>query len=146
MFKKLEEVEKKFEQVGQELQEPGLANNQKRYRQLMKEYADLDSVVKVFREYKRVVKELQDNKEILTAEKDEEMRKLIRAEVLELEASRPKLEAELKLLLLPKDKNDDKNVILEIRAGAGGDEASLFAEELFRAYSIYAGHRGWNDY
>jgi peptide chain release factor 1 len=143
MFKKLEEVDKRFEQVGQELQEPGLANNQKRYRQLMKEYADLDSVVKVYREYKRVSKDLQDNKELLTAETDEEMRKLIRAEVSELEAAKPRLEDELKILLLPKDKNDDKNIIMEIRAGAGGDEASLFAEELFRAYSIYAGHQGW---
>lgn len=143
MFKKLEEVEKKFEQIGQQLQEPGLANDQKRYRQLMKEYADLDSVVKVFREYKRTIQELQDNKELLTAESDEEMRKLIRAEVSELEAAKPRLEDELKLKLLPKDPNDDKNVIVEIRAGAGGDEASLFAEELFRAYSIYASHKGW---
>jgi peptide chain release factor 1 len=143
MFKKLEEVEKRFEQVGQELQEPGLANNQKRYRQLMKEYSDLDAVVKVFREYKRVSKDLQENKELLTAEADEEMRKMIRAEVSELETAKPRLEEELKILLLPKHKNDDKNIILEIRAGAGGDEASLFAEELFRAYSIYASHQGW---
>lgn len=143
MFKKLDEVEKRFEQIGQELQEPGLANDQKRYRQLMKEYADLEEIVKVYREYRRVIKELQDNKELLTAEQDEEMRKLIRSEVSELEAARPRLEDELKILLLPKDKNDDKNVIMEIRAGAGGDEAALFAEELFRAYSIYASHQGW---
>lgn len=144
MFKKLEEVEKKFEHLNQQLQEPGLANDQKRYRQLMKEYSDLNSIVTVFRDYKKTLQQLQENKEMLTAESDEEMRKMIRAEINELEAAKPRLEEQLKVLLLPKDPNDDKNVIMEIRAGAGGDEASLFAEELFRAYSIFANHRGWS--
>ncbi len=130
MFGKLEEVEKRFEQIGEQLQEPGLADDQKRYRALMKEYADLQILVGQFREYKKTVASLAENKDLLINEKDEEMRKLIRSEIAELEAAQPRLEDELKLSLLPKDPNDDKNVIVEIRAGAGGDEASLFAEEL----------------
>ncbi len=144
MFAKLEDVEKRFEQIGQQLQEPGLANDQKRYRSLMKEYSDLQSVVGLFRSYKTTVKALAENKDLLINEKDEEMRKMIRSEITELEAAQPKFEEELKLALLPKDPNDDKNVIVEIRAGAGGDEASLFAEELFRAYSIFGQNRGWS--
>lgn len=143
MFAKLEEVEKRFEQIGEQLQEPGLANDQKRYRSLMKEYADLQSVVTLFRDYKKTVASLAENKDLLINEKDEEMRKMIRTEIAELEAQQPQLEEALKLALLPKDPNDDKNVIVEIRAGAGGDEASLFAEELFRAYSIFCQNRGW---
>lgn len=144
MFKKLEDVEKRFENVGQQLQEPGLANDQKRYRALMKEYADLQSVVDIFRDYKATDKGIKENKDILINEKDEEMRSMIRADIADLEKKLPVLEDQLKRALLPKDPNDDKNIILEIRAGAGGDEASLFAEELFRAYSMYASNRGWN--
>ncbi len=144
MFKKLEDVEKRFENVGQQLQEPGLANDQKRYRGLMKEYADLQSVVDIFRDYKSTERGIQENKDILINEKDEEMRKMIRMDLAELETKLPLLEDQLKRALLPKDPNDDKNIILEIRAGAGGDEASLFAEELFRAYTMYASTRGWN--
>jgi peptide chain release factor 1 len=143
MFKKLEEVENKFERIAQELQEPGVANNQKHYRELMKEYAQLEFVVQIFRQYKKVLKDIADNKEILSSENDEEMRKLVKSELSELEKNLPDLEDKLKIALLPKDPNDDKNVILEIRAGAGGDEASLFAEQLFRAYSIFAANKGW---
>lgn len=143
MFRKLEEVEKKFERLGQELQEPGVANNQKHYRELMKDYAALEKVVHAFRYYKKIMKDIADNKEILSSENDEEMRKLVKSELSDLEKELPRLEDELKILLIPKDPNDEKNVVVEIRAGAGGDEASLFAEQLFRAYSIFAANRGW---
>jgi peptide chain release factor 1 len=143
MLKKLDEVEKKFERISSDLQAPGVADNQKKYRELMKDYASLEKVVVAFREFKKLLKDISDNKELLDIEKDEEMRKLVKADLSELEKERDAKEEELKLALLPKDPNDDKNVVLEIRAGAGGDEASLFAEELFRAYSIYASHRGW---
>lgn len=143
MFKKLEEVEKRFERLGQELQEPGVANDQKQYRAKMKDYANLEGVVQAFRKYKKLVAEIQDNKSLLESENDEDMRKLVKADLNELETEREKLEAELKILLLPKDPNDDKNILIEIRAGAGGDEASLFADQLFRAYSIYAASKGW---
>jgi len=143
MFKKLEEVEKKFERLNQDLQAPGVANDQKQYRNLMKEYAGLEKVVQLFREYKKLEQDIADNKNILNAEKDEEMRKLVKQDLSELERRKVELEAQLKFSLLPKDPNDDRNVVVEIRAGAGGDEASLFADELFRAYTIYASQRGW---
>jgi peptide chain release factor 1 len=99
--------------------------------------------VELFREYKRVNLEIKDTVDILNAEKDEEMRKLVKADLTELEKRKVILEEEMKIALIPKDPNDDRNVIVEIRAGAGGDEASLFAEELFRAYSMYAATCGW---
>lgn len=123
--------------------EPGVANNQERYRGLMKELSDLEKVVSVFREYKKVKTDLEGNKHILETENDEDLREMAKEELASLEKSMADYEERLKVLLLPKDPNDDKNIILEIRAGAGGDEASLFAQELFRAYSHYATTRGW---
>src|SRR6185312_15754221 len=143
MFNKLLEVEKKFERLGTDLQAPGVANDQKSYRAMMKEYADLEKVVSVFRKFRTVERNIEENKELLTNEKDEDMRKLVRSDLNELERERGSLEENLKQLLLPKDPNDEKNVVVEIRAGAGGDEASLFAEELFRAYSIFGSHKNW---
>lgn len=143
MLKKLEEVEKRFEKIADELQAPGVADNQKTYRELMKEYANLEKIVVTYREFKRLAKNISENKELLGSENDEEMRKLVKADLSELEKQHTKISEDLKLALIPKDPNDEKNVVLEIRAGAGGDEASLFAEQLFRAYSIYAGHLGW---
>ena len=143
MFKKLDDVEKRFERLGEELQDPALSSNQKQYRALMKEYADLEKVVSVYRAYKRNTQELKDNVSLLETESDEEMRRLVKADILALEKEKEATEEALRLTLLPKDPNDDRNVIIEIRAGAGGDEASLFAEELFRAYTIFAGRLGW---
>ncbi|OFZ19521.1 MAG: peptide chain release factor 1 [Bdellovibrionales bacterium RBG_16_40_8] len=143
MFRKLEEVERKFERLGQELQEPGVANDQRRYRGLMQEYANLEKVVLSFREYKKLTKDIKGNKELLDNENDEELRRLVKSDLAALEKEGERLEQELKILLLPKDPNDEKNIVLEIRAGAGGDEASLFAEQLFRAYTLYASLRGW---
>ncbi len=143
MFKKLEEVESKYEQVNQQLQEPGVANDLGRYKALMMELAEMEGVVQSYRAFKKVKNGLEESKQILAEENDEELRQLAKEEISELEKEGETLEAELKVALLPKDPNDGKNVILEIRAGAGGDEASLFAEELFRGYGLFAGDRGW---
>lgn len=143
MFGKLLEVEKRYEQVQQSLMEPGVANNQERYRNMMKELAGLKEIVDVFRDYKKTKSDLDGNKHILSSENDPDLREMAKEELSALEKRVEELEAQLKILLLPKDPNDDKNIILEIRAGAGGDEASLFAQELFRAYSHYAGTQGW---
>lgn len=143
MFSKLEQVDKRYEEVNLSLQRPDIASNQKQYRALMKELSDLEKIVVVYREYKKSVVDLKNNKELLTSESDQEMKELIREEIKSLEQKIPELEDKLKILLIPKDPNDDKNIILEIRAGAGGDEAALFADELFRAYSHYASSQGW---
>jgi peptide chain release factor 1 len=143
MYSKLAEVESRYEQVNLQLQRPDIAADQKQYRAFMKELADLEKIVPVYREYKKKSANLKASKELLTAEQDQEMRELIREELKELEIEVPALESQLKILLIPKDPNDEKNIILEIRAGAGGDEASLFADELFRAYTHYASTLGW---
>jgi peptide chain release factor 1 len=143
MFSKLDEVESRYEEVNMQLQKPDIASNQKQYRSLMKELSDLEKIVSVYREFKKKTKELEENKGLLNSESDSELRELLRDEIKSLESAVKEMEENLKILLIPKDPNDDKNIILEIRAGAGGDEASLFAEELFRAYTHYAGQRGW---
>lgn len=143
MFDKLYEVEKRYEQIQASLMEPGVAGNQERYRSLMKELSDLEKVVTVFRDYKKAKSDFEGNKQILETESDADLREMAKEEMDGLQHKLEAFEGELKLLLLPKDPNDDKNIIMEIRAGAGGDEASLFAQELFRAYSYFAGQRGW---
>jgi len=143
MFSKLDEVESRYEEVNMALQRPDIASNQTQYRALMKELGNLEKIVTVYRDFKKKTENLKTSKELLTAEQDPEMRELIREEVKELEAQLPQLEQQLKIALIPKDPNDDKNIILEIRAGAGGDEAALFADELFRGYVHYASSQGW---
>ncbi len=143
MFSKLNEVESRYEQVNLALQRPDVASDQKQYRKLMKELSDLEKVVVVYREFKAKQKSLKENKELLASESDNEMREMIKEEIREFEKDLPEIEQRLKILLIPKDPNDDKNIILEIRAGAGGDEASLFAEEMFRGYGHYATAQGW---
>lgn len=123
--------------------EPGVADNQQRYRGMMKEMSDLDKVVSVFREYKKIKSDYEGNKEILETENDPDLREMAKEEISGLEKRLADYEEQLKVLLLPKDPNDDKNIILEIRAGAGGDEASLFAYEMYRAYQHYASTKGW---
>jgi peptide chain release factor 1 len=142
MFSKLEEVESRYEQVNLQLQNPDVAGNQSKYRALMKDLADTGKVVVVYRQYKKLVKEMAENRALLD-ENDEEIRQMAKEEIRSLEKQIPELEETLKILLLPKDPNDEKNIILEIRAGAGGDEASLFAEELFRGYTHFANKLGW---
>lgn len=143
MFDKLNEVEKRFEQIQASLMEPGVANNQERYRGLMKEMSDLEKVVTVFRDYKKTKADLEGNKQILETENDEDLRAMAKEEIGPLESAIVDFEDKLKILLLPKDPNDDKNIIMEIRAGAGGDEAGLFAAEMFRAYTHFASEQGW---
>lgn len=143
MFSKLDEVESRYEEVNLQLQKPDIASNQKQYRSYMKELSDLEKIVFVYREFKKKTKELSENKILLTSETDPELKEMVREEVKSLEVSLAEMEQRLKILLIPKDPNDDKNIIMEIRAGAGGDEASLFAEELFRSYTHYANSQGW---
>lgn len=143
MFSKLAEVESRYEEVNLQLQRPDIASDQGKYRAFMKELASLEEVVKSYRVYKKKKEEFGSNIELVQAEKDPEMRELLKEDIKRLELEIPKLEDELKILLIPKDPNDDKNIIVEIRAGAGGDEASLFAEELFTAYTHYANNHGW---
>lgn len=143
MFSKLNEVESRYEQINLALQKPDVASDQKQYRKLMKELSDLEKVVSVYREYKTKNASLKENKDMLVSESDNEMREMIKEEIKVLEKEVPEIEQRLKILLIPKDPNDDKNIILEIRAGAGGDEASLFGEELFRGYGHYATAQGW---
>ena len=142
MFTKLDDVENRFEEVQLQLQKPDIASDQKKYRALMKELSSLEKIVLPYRTYRKKKKDLKENQE-LAGDSDAEIREMAKEEIRSLEREIPDLEKELMVLLLPKDPNDEKNIILEIRAGAGGDEASLFAEELFRGYTHFASNRGW---
>lgn len=144
MFSKLESVEKRFEQLQQMLSAPDITQDQNKYRTLMKELAGLQEIVSTYRDYKKKKLSLESSKEILNSETDSEMKAMAREEVQTLSEELTHTEETLKIQLLPKDPNDEKNIILEIRAGAGGDEASLFAEEIFRGYSHYAGNMAWS--
>ena len=143
MFDKLEDIVLRLEEVVNQLQEPDVANDQNRFRKLMKEQAELTPIVEAYKEYKACKQNIEDSLELLNEESDEEMRELAKEELNESKARVEELENELKILLLPKDPNDDKNVIVEIRAGAGGDEAALFAAEIYRMYVHYAESRRW---
>lgn len=143
MFDKLGEVEKKYESLCHQLQNPDVANDQTKFRKLMKEQAELEKVVKVYREYKQLIQTIEESKELIAEESSEELREMAREELDEAQSKIEDITHKLKLSLLPKDPNDDKNIILEIRAGAGGDEASLFAEELYTSYSHYASSLGF---
>ena len=138
MFDKLEDLLIRYEEIMSELQEPGVADNQERFRRLMKEQNDLTPIVEAYKEYKACKQAIEDSLAMLEEETDEEMRELAKEELNDSKARVESLEQELKILLLPKDPNDDKNVIVEIRAGAGGDEAALFAAEIYRMYVHYA--------
>jgi len=140
---KLEAIEKRFEEISSKLSDPNVFSNREEYAKLAKEHAELSEIVEVFREYKKVLKEIEENKDIIENEKDEELVELAKEELKVLEKRLEELEEELPVLLLPKDPNDEKNVILEIRAGAGGEEAALFAADLLRMYQRYAERQGW---
>lgn len=143
MFDKLEDILIRYDEIMNELNEPDVTNNQARFRKLMKDQSDLTPLVEAYTEYKKCKETVSDSLEMLEAESDEEMRELLKEELSEAKDRIEQLEQELKILLLPKDPNDDKNVIVEIRAGAGGDEAALFAAELYRMYVHYAESRRW---
>ena len=131
MFDKLEDLLQRYEELMLELNDPGVANDQERFRKLMKEQANLTPIVEAYKEYKKCKETVEESLMILDEESDEDMRELAKEELNEAKARIEELEKELKILLLPKDPNDDKNVIVEIRAGAGGDESALFAAEIY---------------
>ena len=143
MFDRLEDLLVRFEELMSELSEPGVANDQNRFRKLMKEQNDLTPIVEAYKEYKAAKQNIEDSLAMLEEESDEELRELAKEELNDSKARVEELEHELKILLLPKDPNDDKNVIVEIRAGAGGDEAALFAAEIYRMYMHYAESHRW---
>lgn len=143
MFDKLEDLLIRLEEILSELQEPDVANDQARFRKLMKEQNELTPIVEAYKEYKACKQTIADSLEMLEEESDEEMRELAKEELNEAKARVEELEKELKILLLPRDPNDDKNVVVEIRAGAGGDEAALFAAEIYRMYLHYAESKRW---
>ena len=143
MFDKLEDLLHHFEELMNTLSEPDVANDANRFRILMKEQSDLAPIVDAYKEYKQCKQNIEDSLAMLEEESDEEMRELAKEELNESKQRLEELETELKILLLPKDPNDDKNVIVEIRAGAGGDEAALFAAEIYRMYIHYAESQRW---
>lgn len=143
MFDKLEDILTHFEEVLNELAEPECVNDQNRFRKLMKEQTDLAPIVEKYKEYKEAKDGIEDSLSMLEEESDEEMRELAKEELSDCKARLSAIEEALKILLLPKDPNDEKNVIVEIRGGAGGDEAALFAAELFRMYSRFAERNRW---
>lgn len=143
MFDKLEDLRIRLDEILNELQEPDVANDQNRFRKLMKEQNDLTPIVEAYNEYKECKQAIEDSLEMLEEESDEEMRELAKEELNDNKKRVEELEKELKILLLPKDPNDEKNVIVEIRAGAGGDEAALFAAEIYRMYMHYAESQRW---
>ncbi len=143
MFDRLEDLIIRYEELMSELQEPDVANDPARFRKLMKEQNDLTPIVEAYKEYKSSKQAIEDSLLMLEEESDEEMRELAKEELNDSKKRVEELERELKILLLPKDPNDEKNVIVEIRAGAGGDEAALFAAEIYRMYVHYAEARRW---
>ena len=143
MFDKLEDLLIRFEEVLSELGEPDVASNQERFQKLMKEQAELQPFVDAYKEYKKSKETIEDSLAMLEEENDEEMREMLKEELSDAKKRVEELEHELKILLLPKDPNDNKNVIVEIRAGAGGDEAALFAAEIYRMYVKYAESQRW---
>ncbi|MEM9676273.1 MAG: peptide chain release factor 1 [Bacteroidota bacterium] len=144
MIDKLEAIKARFEEVGQLMIQPDAMADMKNYTRLNKEYSDLEKIVKKYDEYSQVLNNIKSAKEVLETEKDPDFRELAKSELETMEPQQEQLEEELKYMLIPKDPNDSKNVILEIRAGTGGDEAAIFAGDLFRMYSLFAESQGWN--
>ena len=143
MFDKLEDLLIRYEEIMSELSEPDVANNPERFRKLLKEQSSLTPIVEAYKEYKQCKQNIEDSLAMLEEESDEEMREMAKEELNDSKARVEELESQMKILLLPKDPNDDKNVIVEIRAGAGGDEAALFAAEIYRMYVHFAEDHRW---
>ncbi|MCL2225166.1 MAG: peptide chain release factor 1 [Defluviitaleaceae bacterium] len=143
MFDKLNELETKFAELSEDISNPSVISDTNRFRNLMKEHSDLTPIMDAYREYKRLNEQVEDAKILLNEESDEDLRQLAKEEIKEGAEELEKISEQLKVLLLPKDPNDDKNVIVEIRGGAGGDEAALFANSLYRMYGHYAERRRW---
>ncbi|WP_143317446.1 peptide chain release factor 1 [Clostridium sp. HBUAS56017] len=144
LLDKLAFIENKYDELSVKISDPSIMANQNEWRKLCKEHADLEVIVNAYRDYKNVIEELQANKEMLAEESDKEMREMMQEEISDLTDREEELEKEIQILLLPKDPNDDKNVFVEIRGGAGGEEAALFAANLFRMYTRYAENNRWS--
>ena len=142
MFQKLDEIEAKFRQLEDRLADPSLIQNQPLYQKLSKERSSLTPLVETYRRYRKIAREIEENRHLLN-EKEEELRRMAKEELARLETEQREATQALRVLLLPKDPNDEKDIFLEIRAGTGGDEAALFAADLFRMYSRYAESKGW---
>ena len=143
MLEKLEFIEKRYEDLSKAIADPDIIARQNEWRQLVKEHADLEDIVVKYRDYKKIEQDIAAAKEMLNEKPDDELRDMLEEELAELSQQREKVEKELRLSLIPKDPNDEKNVVVEIRAGAGGEEAALFGADLFRMYSRYAERKGW---
>ena len=142
MFDKLDFILEKYEELSMKVSDPDVINNQPLWQKYIKEIGEMEPIVNKYKEYKAAKTNLNEAKEMLESG-DEELRELAKMELSDLEDKIPEMESQLKILLLPKDPNDDKNVILEVRAGTGGEEAALFAQDLLRMYLRYAERRGW---
>jgi peptide chain release factor 1 len=143
MFEKLEQIERSYEELTEQISQPEFMSDMTVYAKLMKQHRNLGEIVEKYREVRKMTEDLQGAKDLLSLADDEDMREMANLEIADIEDRLPKAEEELKTLLLPKDPNDEKNVILEIRAGTGGDEATLFAAEVLRMYTRYAERQGW---
>ena len=144
MIDKLEEIKKRFEEVGQLLVQPDVVSDMSNYTKLSKEYKYLEKIVVIYKEYSNILSNIKSAKEVLKTEKDQEFRELAKLELEDLEPQQEELEEQIKHMLIPKDPADSKNAILEIRAGAGGDEAAIFAGDLLRMYQKFAEKQGWS--
>lgn len=143
LLKKLEAIQYRFIEVGNLIVDPDIISDMDRYVKLNKEYRDLEEIVGVYKQYKNVLENLENAKAMLSSEEDPEMREMAKMEIDELENSKPELEEKIKFLLIPKDPEDDKNAIIELRAGTGGDEACIFVEDCFRMYTLFFKEKGW---
>jgi peptide chain release factor 1 len=145
LIEKLEKIKKKYEQINEQLSDSSFSSDREKMINLGKERSELEEIVGVYEQYSTVLQNMEGNKEIISSGGDEELVELAEAELEELNEEKEKLEEEIRIILLPKDPNDNKDVIVEVRAGTGGQEAALFADDLFRMYSRYAEIRGWNQ-
>ncbi|MBN9293548.1 MAG: peptide chain release factor 1 [Flavobacteriia bacterium] len=143
LLQKLQAIEYRFTEVGNLIVDPDIIADMQRYVKLNKEYKDLEEIVAVYKEYRNVISNINSSKELLETETDPEMREMAKTEIQELEDKKPELEEQIKMLLIPKDPEDDKNAIMELRAGTGGDEACIFVEDCFRMYTMYFKEKGW---
>ena len=143
MLDKLAAIKEHWEEVGQQIVDPDVISDQKRYAKLSKEYKDLEQLVKAYDEYKNVIDNIESSQEILRTEKDDEFKAMAKAELEDLQNRKEELDEEIKIMLIPKDPEDEKNAVMEIRAGTGGDEASIFAGDLYRMYTKFCSDQGW---
>ncbi|MFI3257608.1 MAG: peptide chain release factor 1 [Spirochaetales bacterium] len=143
MIKRLEQLRVRYEEVNELIQNPDLVKNPKQYKETMREHSYLTNLMEAFDEYKKILQGIEDSKYIITEESDHDMKEMAREELRELEEQQPVMEEKLKMLLIPPDPLEEKNIIMEIRGGTGGDESSLFVADLFRMYGRYADMKGW---